>query len=131
MLEPNMKREALTKRKLYSLLAKLKTSPGDYMTLYANPSSFPHYLDELLLQLECSIYADETNGSVNIKAVVQEAEKYDTGATIYWQENGNKYIALPPFPITEEPILLGELNTSLLYEALGNILWGSYSIGVF
>jgi hypothetical protein len=79
-----------------------------------------------LLQLECSIYADETKGSVNIKAVVQEAEKYDTGAAIYWQENGNKYIALPPFPITEDPILLGELNTSLLYEALKR----KYSMGL-
>jgi len=53
------------------------------MTLYANPSSFPHYLDELLLQLECSIYADEIKESVNIKAAVQEAEKYNTGAAIY------------------------------------------------
>ena len=78
-----MEREALTKRKLYSLLAKLKTSPGDYMTLYAKPSSFPHYLGELLLQLECSIYADEIKESVNIKAAVQEAEKYNTGAAIY------------------------------------------------
>ncbi len=96
------------------------------MTLYANPSSFPHYLGELLLQLECSIYADEIKESVNIKAAVQEAEKYNTEAAMYRQENGNKYIALPPFPITEEPILLGELNTSLLYEALER----KYSMGL-
>ncbi len=76
---------------------------------------------------------------VNIKTVVQEAEKYNTWAAIFWQENGNKHIVLPPFPITENKVSLGELDTSLLYEAterkyvVGIILvaWGSYSIGIF
>ena len=139
MLETNMKREALTKRKLYSLLAKLKTSPGDYITLYAKPSSFPHYLDGLSLQPKCRIYADEIKGSVKIKTVVQGAEKHNTGAAIYWPKNGNKYIVLPPFAITEDKVSIGELDTSLLYEALEQeyimgvmlVTWGSYSIGVF
>ena len=120
-------------------MAGLKNSPGDYITLHVKPSSFPHHIDELLLEPEYNIYADEIKRVVNIKTVVQEAEKYNTGAAIFWQENGNKHIVLPPFPITENRVSLGELDTSLLYEAMerkyvvGIILvaWGSYSIGIF
>jgi len=134
-----MKRESLSKRKLYNLLAKLKTSPEDYITLYAKPSSFPHYLDELSLEPEPAMCADEIREAVSIKAVIQEAEKHGTGVAVFWQQDGNKYIVLPPFPIAENKMSIGEPDISLLYEALepkyaiGVVLvaWGSYSIGIF
>ena len=48
-------------------------------------------------------------------------------------------MALPPFPVTENKVSVGELDTSLLREALGKryvigvvlATWGSYAIGVF
>jgi len=134
-----MEKKTLTKRKLYSLFSELKTSPGDYLTLYMKPSSFPHYIDELSLEPKYSICVTEIRETLNTKAVIQEAEKYNTGAAIFWQENGNKHIVLPPFPLTENKVSLGELDTSLLYEtlerkyAIGVVLvaWGSYSIGIF
>ena len=54
-------------------------------------------------------------------------------------KNGNKYIVLPPFPITEDKISLGKLDASPLLEALEReyiigvvvVTWGTYSIGVF
>ena len=134
-----MEKEALSKKKLYDFVAELKTSPGDYMSLYVKPSSFPHYIDELALGPEHSMYANEIKESVNSKAVIGEAERYNTGAAIFWQQEGNKHIVLPPFPLTENKVFLGELDTSLLYEtlerkyAIGVVLvaWGSYSIGIF
>jgi len=134
-----VEKEALRKRKLYSLLAKLKTSPADYITLYVKPASFPHYAGELSLEPEHSMCAAEIRKTVSIKAVIQETEKYSTGAAVFWQEDGNKCIVLPPFPITENKISIGEPDTSLLYEALepkyaiGVVLvaWGTYSIGIF
>ena len=138
-LETNMERETLTQNKLYNLLDRLKTSPGDYISLYIKASSFPHYINGLSLQPEYSIYADEIKESVNIKAVAQAVERYNTGAAIYWQKNGNKYIVLPPFPITEDKISIGELDTSILSQTLKKryiigvmlVTWGTYSIGVF
>ncbi len=134
-----MEREAVSKRKLYNLLAKLKTSPGDYITLYVKPSSFPHYINELLLEPKYSICVDEIKESVNTKAVIQEAGRYKTGAAIFWHEIGNRYIVLPPFPIRENKVLLGELDTSLLQETLERkytigvvlVTWGSYALGIF
>jgi peptide subunit release factor 1 (eRF1) len=76
---------------------------------------------------------------VKIKAVSQAAERYSTGAAIYWQKDSNKYIVLPPFPITEDKISLYKLDASPLLEALKQVYdigvvlvtWGTYSIGVF
>ena len=134
-----MEGKAVSKRKLCNLLAKLKTSPGDYITLYVKPSSFPHYINELLLEPKYSICGDEIKGSVNTKAVIQEAQRYKTGATIFWQEIGNRHIVLPPFPIRENKVLLGELDTLLLQETLERkytigvvlVTWGSYALGIF
>jgi hypothetical protein len=131
--------KAVSKSKLYNLLAKLKTSPGNYLTLYVKPFSFPHHINELLLEPKYSICVDEIKESVNTKAIIQEAERYKTGAAIFWQEIGNRYIVLPSFPIRENKVSLGELDTSLLQETLerkdtiGIILvtWGSYALGIF
>ena len=134
-----MEREILSKTQLYELLSRLESSPGDYISLYIKPSSFPYCINGLSLRPQYHTYAHEIKESVNIKAVAQAVERYNTGAAIYWQKNGNKYIVLPPFPITEDKISLGKLDASPLSEALEReyiigmvvVTWGAYSIGVF
>jgi len=132
-------RKTLTKIQLHKVLTRLKTSPGDYITLYIRPASFPHYIDELALQPSYSAYADEIKEAISIKAVAHAIEPYNTGTAIYWQKNGNRYIVLPSFPITEDKISVGELDNSILSQMLkrkfiiGVVLatWGTNSIGVF
>jgi peptide subunit release factor 1 (eRF1) len=107
--------------------------------MYIKPFSFPYFINRLSLQLQYNIYAHEIKESVNTKAVAQSVERYNTGAAVYWQENSNKYIVLPPFPITADKISPGELDASPLLETLEReyiigvvvITWGTYSIGVF
>jgi hypothetical protein len=107
-----MEKEILSKIRLYGLLSRLESSPGDYISLYIKPSSFPYRIHELPLRLQYNTYAHEIKEAVNIKAVAQAVERYNTGAAIYWQEHSNKYIVLPPLPITEDKISLGELDAS-------------------
>jgi len=134
-----MEKEILSKTRLYELLSRLESSPRDYISLYIKPSSFPYCINGLSLRPQYNTYAHEIKESVNIKAVAQTVERYNTGAAIYWQKNGNKYIVLPPFPITEDKISLGKLYISPLLEALRReyiigvvvVTWGTYSIGVF
>lgn len=134
-----MEKKAISKRKLYNFLDKLSISPGDYMTLYMNPLSFQHYLNELSLIPECSIYIDEISELVNTESATKEIEKYSTGLAVFWQKAGNRCMVLPPFPITKDRASLGKLDTSILYEALERkytigvvlVAWGSYAIGIF
>ena len=134
-----MSKGVLAKRELYSFIAELKASPREYVTLYARPSSFPHYINELALRPEHSGYANEIKRFIDSEAINKEADKYNTGAAIFWQVDGSKHIILPPFPITANKIATGNLDTSLLYEtlerkyAIGVILvaWGSYALGIF
>ena len=134
-----MKKAILSKTRLYELLSRLESSPGDYVSLYIKPSSFPYCMNGLSLPPQYNTYAHEIKESVNIKAVAQAVEKYNTGAAIYWQKNGNKYMVVPPFPITEDKISPGKFDASPLLEALERehiigvvvVTWGTYSIGVF
>ena len=134
-----MEREILSKTQLYELLSRLESSPGDYISLYIKPSSFPYCINGLSLRPQYHTYAHEIKESVNIKAVAQAVERYNTGAAIYWQKNGNKHIVLPPFPITEDKISPDEFDASPLLETLERVYvigvvvvtWGTYSIGVF
>ena len=138
-MESTMESDARTQIKLHQLLTTLKVNSENYITLYVKPSSFPYYINELSLAPPHSIYADEIKEAVGMKAITQGIEKYNTGAAIYWPENGNKYIVLPPFPITEDKITIGEIDTSLLCTALEDkyiigivlVTWGTYSIGIF
>jgi len=134
-----MEKEILSKTRLYELLSRLESSPGDYISLYINPCSFPHCMNGLSFWPQYNTYVREIKESVNIKAVAQAVEKYNTGAAIYWQKTGNKYIVLPPFPITQDKISLDEFDASPLIETLEReyiigvvvVTWGIYSIGVF
>jgi len=137
--EINMEKEIISEIRLYELLFRLESSPEEYMSLYIKPSSFPYCTNGQSLQPQFNAYAHEIKESVNIKAVSQAIERYNTGAAIYWQKKGNKYIVLPPFPITEDRISLGALDTFPLIESLERkyvigvvlVTWGTYSIGVF
>jgi len=134
-----MEKEILSKTRLYELLARLESSHKDCISLYIQPSSFPHCINGLSLQPQYKTYAHEIKESVNIKAVAQAVERYNTGTAIYWQKDGNKYIVLPPFPITADKISTDEFDATPLLETLelayviGVVLvtWGTYSIGVF
>lgn len=134
-----MEKENLSKNNLYKLVSTLKVSSDDYISLHIKPSSFPHYINELSLQPQYDTYGREIKELVKIKSVAQAVERYNTGAAIYWQKNGNKYIVLPPFPITEDKISLGKLDASPLLETLERVYiigvvlvtWGTYSIGIF
>jgi len=134
-----MEKAILSKTRLYELLSRLESSPGDYVSLHIKPSSFPYCMNVLSLPPQYNTYAHEIKESANIKAVAQAVEKYNTGAAIYWQKNGNKYMVVPPFPITEGKISTGKFDASPLLEALERkhiigvvvVTWGTYSIGVF
>jgi peptide subunit release factor 1 (eRF1) len=136
----NMEKENLSKNNLDNLVSTLKVSSDDYISLHIKPSSFPHYINGLSLQLQYNAYACEIKELVKIKSVAQAVERYNTGAAIYWQKNSNnQYIVLPPFPITEDKISLGKFDASPLLEALERVYiigvvlvtWGTYSIGIF
>lgn len=81
--EINMEKEILSKIRLYKLLFRLESSPGGYMSLYIKPSSFPYCMNGQPLQSQYNTYAHEIKEAVNIKAVAQGVERYDTGAPIY------------------------------------------------
>jgi len=137
--EINMEREIFSEIRLYELLFRLESSPEDYVSLYIKPSSFPCCINGLSLRPQFNAYVHEIKESVNVKAVAQAIERCNTGVAVYWQRNGNKYIVSPPFPITEDKISLGALDTFPLIEALERkyvigvvlVTWGAYSIGVF
>jgi len=134
-----MEKEIHSKTRLYELLSRIESSRGDYVSLYIQPSSFPHLINGLFLHPQYKTYAHEIKESVNVKAVAQAIERYNTGTAIYWQKDGNKYIVLPPFPITEDKISPDEFDASPLLETLERayiigvvvVTWGTYSIGVF
>ena len=125
--------------KLRQLLVKLEASPEDYITLYVRPSSLDCFMNELSLTSNHSVYTDEMKQAIFTKDIILKAEKYNTGAAIYWSVKGNKYLVLPPFPVTEDKILTGGIDTSVLKAVIegeyviGVILvtWGTYSIGIF
>lgn len=134
-----VERRILTTPSLLNILAELRARPEDIVTIYAEPASFPGHINELLAEAPFTAYADEVTESANIKAVVKEAEKYRTGAAIFWNGHGDKYTVLPPFPISRNRVLIGELDTSPLFEVLERrytigvvlVTWGSYGIGIF
>jgi len=78
-----MEKEILSKTRLYELLSRLENSPGDYISLYIKPSSFPYCINGLPLRPQHHTYAHEIKEAVKIKAVAQAVEKYNTGAAIY------------------------------------------------
>ena len=134
-----MKSRYLTRGSLYRFLSGLEATVGDFVTIYVEPARFPGYIDRLSLEPKYSTYADEIKVLVNTEAVTRGAGKYETGAAIFWNGVGSKYVVLPPFPIVENKVSTGKLDTSVLRGMLEKtyviaavlVTWGSYAIGVF
>jgi hypothetical protein len=127
MLVPTRRR--LKNRQLLHLLDELGTTSEPAISVYL-PQRLP------------STEIEKTLGVVlNVKQVlpdiVSDIARSSAGAVLFWGEQ-HKYLALPPFPITEKLILQGydvELLRSLLEQdltiALVLVRMGAYAIGVF
>jgi hypothetical protein len=109
------------------------------VTVYIAPDSFPDYANALSLVHKYGAYTGAIKEAVKTEAVVSGADKYRTGAAIFWDGIGNKHIVLPPFPIAEDRISAGKFDTSVLYDILERryvigvvlVAWGSYALGIF
>jgi hypothetical protein len=109
------------------------------VTVYIAPDSFPDYADALSLGHKHGAYAGEIKEAVKTEAVIVGADKYRTGAVVFWDGVGNKHIVLPPFPIAENKVSAGKLDASVLHEVLEKryvigvmlVAWGSYALGIF
>ncbi len=119
-------------------MAELKASPRNFLTLYLKPS-LPFPLEGLLTEAKLSSYFNEIKEALETEVVLRKAEEYNTGAAIFWGENEERYIILPPFPFKADKVSLGTPDTLPLEEVLNKryilgvvlVTWGSYSIGVF
>jgi hypothetical protein len=128
-----------SKAGLLRFLSSLQAPAGDFVTVYIAPDSFPDYADALSLEHKYDAYAGEIKEAVKTEAVISGADKYRTGAAIFWDEIGNKHILLPPFPIAEDRVSAGKFDTSVLYDILERryvigvmlVAWGSYALGIF
>jgi hypothetical protein len=134
-----MRSRFFNKAGLYHFLSSLEASAEDFVTVYIEPDSFPDYAEVLSLGPEYDAQAGEIKEAVKAEAVVSGAGKYGTGAAIFWNGIGNKHIVLPPFPIVENKIWLGEVDASVLHEVLERryiigvvlVTWGWYALGIF
>ena len=134
-----MESETLTKNRLYALLDEFKASREGCVTLYLKPASFPHFIGQISLADRYRPYLDEIAESAKASVVIRAVQKYGTGTAIFWQPDGRKYIVLPPFPISENMVSVGEPCIDPLCHllqkqyAIGVVLvhWGSYAIGIF
>jgi len=134
-----MQSRFFTKAGLHRFLSSLETSVEDSVTVYIASNSFPDYANALSLVPEYNECAVEIKEAVKTEAVISSAEKYGTGAAIFWNGIGDKHIVLPSFPIVENKVLVGRPDISALYEVLERryvigvvlVAWGSYALGVF
>jgi len=117
------------------LLTQLEASQENYLTLYLRPDSPSGYLAKLT-ELPS---VKEIREAFKEGEFLKEAQRYGTGLVAFWGEGENRYLLLPPFPITEERVFLGRPETSLLRHLLEQerllslvlVTWGSYAIGLF
>ncbi len=132
-----LKPKAFTKRKLLDLIAEIEGSLGDYLTIYIMPTSFTRYVTDL--EVELIPFVGEIRMALSTQAILQEVQRYGTGAVIFWSESGNKLIIIPPFTIPKDRVFHGRPETLLLCRLLEKerllglvlVTWGSYALGVF
>jgi hypothetical protein len=131
-----VKRTALTRKTTLGLLDRLEASCQDYLTIYVKPSSLSTCAArETSVPDLCPEVMKQVFGT---EAVLREAQRYETGAVIFWSEDEYKNAVLPPFPIARDESFQGKVNISSLRElleeqrsfALVLVTWGSYALGV-
>ncbi len=118
------------------LLTQLEGQLGDCLTIYLTPPSFPQQITGLGAELSLT---EEIKNLLTTEEIIKEAQHYQNGVVLFWNQSENKYLVFPPFPILENRIFRGKPKTSglrqLLTEehTLGVILvtWGWYAIGIF
>jgi hypothetical protein len=133
-----MRSRFYTKTGLRRLLLSLEASPGDFVTVYITPASFPEYIDALTTGKKYAAQAAEIREAAKTEVVINSIKKYGTGAAIFWSGLG-KQIVLPSFPITGNKVSEGKLDLSVLYEAIDRkyligvlmVTWGWYALGMF
>ncbi len=124
---------------LERLLSSLTEAGDSYLTIYVEPGFFPQYIVDLKLEPEWQVLVDGVKVAVAQEAVVVAAEKYGTGAAIFWSEGADKYLIIPPFPLGENRISTGVPDISPIKAVLKRkyllgvalVAWGSYALGVF
>ncbi len=134
-----MEKQPITKTKLYGILDEQSTARGDCISSYIKASTFSRLGDKILLEPGYSTCRDKLSMFINDKIICREAEKYDTGMAIFWQEIGPTYLVLPPFPVNEDKVISGSFEISGLHEIMDKqytlgvtlVTWGSYAVGVF
>ena len=132
-----MHKTTFTKARLLHILAQLDGGPGDYLTVYLRHSSSSCHANEPEPKL--TPFANEIRAALSTEEVLQEVQRYRTGAVIFWSEGDNRLIILPPFALTEAKASYGKPETLLLRHVLEKerilglvlVTWGSYAVGVF
>jgi len=130
-----VKQKTFTKRELLHFLDQLQGSPGDCVTLYARPTSFPRYAIDAMEQHPLS---EDVNEALSSEAILRQAERYGTGAVTFWSQTDSRCIVLPPFSLAEDKIFRGRPETSLLRHLLERerilgvvlVTWGSYAVAI-
>lgn len=124
---------------LERLFSSLTESEDHCLTIYVEPRLFPLHVLDLKLGADWQVILDEVRAAVAQETVVAAAEKYGTGAAIFWGEGAGKHLILPPFPIQKTCVSVGAPDISLLKAVLEGkyllgvvlVAWGSYAIGIF
>jgi peptide subunit release factor 1 (eRF1) len=134
-----MRSRQFNKAGLYRFLSSLEASTEDVLNLYMTPDSFPDYTNTLSLGQKYAARLDEIKKAARTETVIRNAEKYGTGAALFWDGPGNKHIVLPPFPVSENKVSAGTLDVSILRETMEQkhdiavvlVTWGWYALGIF
>lgn len=125
----------VNKKKLLATLSLLEASMEPCLTVYMRPDSFPSYLGKLAR--DGVEGAGEIAEAVSRDYVAREADRYGTGAVVFWGQQ-QKAIVLPPFAIEDTTVFQERPETSLLRRLLERertvgvvlVTYGAYAVGV-
>ena len=134
-----MKNYTLPPSGLNGFLSDIEAASEDFVTAYVEPACFPDYIADLSLEPRYNTYTAEMKEAINTEAVIQAATKYKTGAVVFWSDEGNSHVVMPPFLVVENRVSTGKPDTTILHEIVNRqyiiaviiVAWGSYAIGIF
>jgi hypothetical protein len=133
-----MKCQPYSRHDLERLLSSLAETSGA-LTIYVEPSLFPDFVLNLKLEPCWEGLVNEVKVVITDDTVLRAAQRYGTGAAIFWSEGAGRYLILPPFTLTESRAFTGVPDVSTLQAMLAKrfvlgvvlVAWGSYALGVF